>query len=168
MSANLSAILYLISGVLFILALRGLSSPETSRRGNLFGILGCLVLGRIEDKIGSEKIVRSCVLGLLILTSILFFLESKFYFWILSLGVGFFIGPIQASSRSVMVKKIKSNDQVSAFCIFSMFGNVSAILGPFLISLLIETTSSIRLGVIIIPIFFLISLTPFFLRKINV
>ena len=30
MSANLSAILYLISGVLFILALRGLSSPETS------------------------------------------------------------------------------------------------------------------------------------------
>ena len=39
MSANLSAILYLISGVLFILALRGLSSPETSRQGNLFGII---------------------------------------------------------------------------------------------------------------------------------
>ena len=33
-SANLSAIFYLISGVLFILALRGLSSPETSRQGN--------------------------------------------------------------------------------------------------------------------------------------
>ena len=36
MSANLSAIFYLVSGVLFILALRGLSSPETSRQGNLF------------------------------------------------------------------------------------------------------------------------------------
>ncbi len=43
MSANVSAILYLISGVLFILALRGLSSPETSRQGNLFGILGMLI-----------------------------------------------------------------------------------------------------------------------------
>jgi NAD(P) transhydrogenase subunit beta len=43
MSANLSAIFYLISGVLFILALRGLSSPETSRRGNLFGILGMII-----------------------------------------------------------------------------------------------------------------------------
>ena len=34
MSANLLAIFYLVSGVLFILALRGLSSPETSRQGN--------------------------------------------------------------------------------------------------------------------------------------
>ena len=43
MSANLSAILYLVSGVLFILALRGLSSPETSRQGNLFGIIGMII-----------------------------------------------------------------------------------------------------------------------------
>ncbi len=43
MSANLSAVFYLISGVLFILALRGLSSPETSRQGNLFGIIGMLI-----------------------------------------------------------------------------------------------------------------------------
>ena len=42
-SANLSAIFYLVSGVLFILALRGLSSPETSRQGNLFGISGMII-----------------------------------------------------------------------------------------------------------------------------
>ena len=42
-SANLLAIFYLISGVLFILALRGLSSPETSRQGNLFGIIGMTI-----------------------------------------------------------------------------------------------------------------------------
>ena len=40
MTTSLAASLYLISGVLFILALRGLSSPETSRRGNFFGVLG--------------------------------------------------------------------------------------------------------------------------------
>ena len=43
MSANFLAIFYLISGVLFILALRGLSSPETSRKGNLFGIIGMAI-----------------------------------------------------------------------------------------------------------------------------
>tara|TARA_A100001011_G_scaffold349076_1_gene387373 strand:- start:234 stop:1628 length:1395 start_codon:yes stop_codon:yes gene_type:complete len=43
MSANFLAIFYLISGVLFILALRGLSSPETSRQGNLFGIIGMAI-----------------------------------------------------------------------------------------------------------------------------
>ena len=42
-SANLSAIFYLISGILFILALRGLSSPETSRQGNFFGIIGMII-----------------------------------------------------------------------------------------------------------------------------
>ena len=43
MTPNLAASLYLISGVLFILALRGLSSPETSRQGNFFGILGMTI-----------------------------------------------------------------------------------------------------------------------------
>ena len=42
-SANILALFYLISGVLFILALRGLSSPETSRQGNLFGIIGMAI-----------------------------------------------------------------------------------------------------------------------------
>jgi NAD(P) transhydrogenase subunit beta len=43
MSSNLASFLYLISGVLFILALRGLSSPETSRQGNLLGIFGMAI-----------------------------------------------------------------------------------------------------------------------------
>ncbi|WP_075657032.1 NAD(P)(+) transhydrogenase (Re/Si-specific) subunit beta [Pseudochrobactrum sp. B5] len=40
MSVNLAAFLYLVSGVLFILALRGLSHPTTSRQGNFYGMLG--------------------------------------------------------------------------------------------------------------------------------
>jgi NAD(P) transhydrogenase subunit beta len=40
MSANLAALLYLVAGVLFILSLRGLSSPASSRQGNLFGMVG--------------------------------------------------------------------------------------------------------------------------------
>jgi NAD(P) transhydrogenase subunit beta len=40
MNANIAAILYLVSGVLFILSLRGLSSPETSRKGARNGMIG--------------------------------------------------------------------------------------------------------------------------------
>ncbi|TAK47663.1 MAG: NAD(P)(+) transhydrogenase (Re/Si-specific) subunit beta [Xanthobacteraceae bacterium] len=43
MSANLAALLYLVAGVLFILALRGLSSPVSSRQGNLFGMIGMTI-----------------------------------------------------------------------------------------------------------------------------
>ena len=43
MSSDLVAVLYLVAGVLFILALRGLSSPETSRRGNYLGMAGMAI-----------------------------------------------------------------------------------------------------------------------------
>jgi NAD(P) transhydrogenase subunit beta len=43
MNANLSSLLYLVSGVLFILALRGLSHPTTSRQGNLYGMIGMAI-----------------------------------------------------------------------------------------------------------------------------
>jgi NAD(P) transhydrogenase subunit beta len=43
MNANLAAVLYVVSGVLFIWALRGLSSPASSRQGNLFGMIGMAI-----------------------------------------------------------------------------------------------------------------------------
>jgi len=43
MSADLAALAYLVAGVLFILALRGLSHPDTSRQGNLFGMIGMAI-----------------------------------------------------------------------------------------------------------------------------
>src|SRR5829696_8656838 len=43
MNSNIVALLYLVSGVLFILALRGLSSPASSQRGNIFGMVGMAI-----------------------------------------------------------------------------------------------------------------------------
>jgi len=42
-SANITAFLYLFTGILFIMALRGLSSPVTSRKGNILGIIGMVL-----------------------------------------------------------------------------------------------------------------------------
>jgi NAD(P) transhydrogenase subunit beta len=43
MDANIAALLYLAAGVLFIMALRGLSSPASSRRGNFYGMIGMAI-----------------------------------------------------------------------------------------------------------------------------
>ncbi len=43
MSANITALAYLVASVLFILALRGLSHPEMARRGNMMGIIGMVI-----------------------------------------------------------------------------------------------------------------------------
>ncbi len=68
MSANLLAVFYLISGVLFILALRGLSSPETSRQGNLFGIIGmAIAIGVTFLSVGNFSAGFIYVLGFLLI-----------------------------------------------------------------------------------------------------
>ena len=46
LNANIANLLYLVSGVLFVLALRGLSHPTTSRRGNMLGVAGMALAGR--------------------------------------------------------------------------------------------------------------------------
>ena len=143
----------------------GLSESEILFLGvfiNFFGIIGCLIIGNFEDKIGSLNAVKICVIGLLILTVILFFTKSYYSFWLIALLIGFFIGPIQASSRSFLSKKIKSQNQMAAFSLYSMFGNLCSTLGPFLVGLVIEITESIRFGIIVIPIFLFLALIPFF------
>src|SRR6185312_6225941 len=65
MSPNLVALLYLVAGVLFILALRGLSSPESSRRGNLFGMTGMTiaVLTTLGSHPPSDAVSWALVIG---------------------------------------------------------------------------------------------------------
>ena len=78
MAANISALLYLVSGVLFILALRGLSHPTTSRQGNLFGMVG---------------------MGIAVGTTIVFAPPGSFGGWLLlllGLGIGGGIGATMA------------------------------------------------------------------------
>ena len=143
----------------------GLSEAEILFLGvfiNFFGIIGCLIIGNFEDRVGSLNAVKICVIGLLSLTVILFFTKSYYSFWLVALLIGFFIGPIQASSRSFLSKNIKSQNQMGAFSLYSMFGNLCSVLGPFLVGLVIELTESIRFGIIVIPIFLFLSLIPFF------
>lgn len=70
MSANIAALAYLASGVLFIMALRGLSSPETSRQGNMYGMIGMaiaivvtLIKADISDPMTWAMVVAALVIG---------------------------------------------------------------------------------------------------------
>jgi NAD(P) transhydrogenase subunit beta len=67
MNANLAAILYLVSGVLFILALRGLSSPVTSQTGNRNGMIGmAIAVGTTLATLWSQGALDAVTLGLIL------------------------------------------------------------------------------------------------------
>jgi NAD(P) transhydrogenase subunit beta len=92
-NANIAAILYLVSGILFILALRGLSSPASSRQGNRFGMFG---------------------MGIAILTTLAVAGPSDVISWVLivlGLGIGGGIGAFMARS----VKMTDMPQLVAAF-----------------------------------------------------
>ncbi len=60
------ALAYLVSGVLFILALRGLSSPETSQQGNRYGMIGMVIAVAttlIQHNVGLPLIVGAIAIG---------------------------------------------------------------------------------------------------------
>jgi NAD(P) transhydrogenase subunit beta len=70
MNANIAALIYLVSGVLFILALRGLSSPETSRTGNRRGMVGMalailttLAVARVSDALTWGLVIAGLGIG---------------------------------------------------------------------------------------------------------
>ena len=66
MNADFAAILYIVSGVLFILALRGLSSPTTSQAGNRNGMIGmAIAVGTTLATLWSQKVLDPLTLGLI-------------------------------------------------------------------------------------------------------
>jgi H+-translocating NAD(P) transhydrogenase subunit beta len=92
LNANIANFLYLASGILFILALRGLSHPSTSRQGNMYGMIG---------------------MGVAVLTTLLTHPPVTLLGWVLligGVGIGGLIGAVMA--RRV---KMTSMPQLVAF-----------------------------------------------------
>ena len=107
LNSNLSAIFYLISSVFFILALKGLSSPESSRKGNIFGMMG---------------------MAIAIITLILQPNSSNFTFLFSAIIIGGFIG-------SVLGLKIKMTAMPQLVAAFHSLVGLAAVLvaaGAFL------------------------------------
>ncbi|MGL4728246.1 MAG: NAD(P)(+) transhydrogenase (Re/Si-specific) subunit beta [Bosea sp. (in: a-proteobacteria)] len=103
MAANLSALLYLVSGILFILALRGLSHPTTSRQGNLFGMVG---------------------MGIAVGTTVLLNAPGSFTGWLLlllGLGIGGGIG-------ATMAKRVQMTQMPQLVALFHSLVGLAAVL----------------------------------------
>lgn len=103
MNANLATLLYLISGILFILSLRGLSSPATSRQGNLFGMIG---------------------MGLAVVTTLAYKIPSGLSAWvlvILGIAIGGGIGAWRA-------RTVKMTDMPQLVAFFHALVGLAAVL----------------------------------------
>ncbi len=103
MAANLSALLYVVAGVLFIMALRGLSHPTTSRQGNLYGMVG---------------------MGIAIATTVIFFPPAGFSGWLLVVA-GIAIG---GGIGAFMAKRVQMTQMPQLVAFFHSLVGLAAVL----------------------------------------
>ena len=139
----------------------------------LFGIilnitagLGAFLFGFIDDKIGSKKTIQITNIGFIIACFIAFIapvisldylgFSGKSLFWFAGCLIGIFSGPNQAASRSFIGRLMPKNKENEFYGFFAFSGKATAFLGPFLFSIIVGVTGSLRLGILMIAILFFI------------
>lgn len=129
----------------------------------LFGItmnvsagLGAILFAWVDDAIGSKPTILISLIFLTLLGIPLLFVHSSHLFWILALGLGLFIGPVQAASRSLMVRITPIEKTTEMFGLYALSGKITAFMGPWLLGLATFHFHTQRAGMGTILLFFLI------------
>ncbi len=113
---------------------------------NITATIGAVIGGFFNDKISSKKIIIISLIGLIISSTLILLVESKFLFFIFASINGFFIGPIQSASRVFVTRSIDILNQSSGFGLFALSGKLTSFIGPLLVSTITFLTNSQRIG----------------------
>lgn len=130
----------------------------------LFGItmnitagIGAMLLGWVDDYLGSKLTITVSLIFLTILGLPLLFLHDKYIFWAVALVLCLFVGPVQSASRSLMVRLIEEkNMSAEMFGLYSLSGKITAFIGPWLLGMMTMTFASQRYGMATVLVFFVV------------
>ncbi len=120
---------------------------------NLTSGLGAAGFAFLEDRIGAKAMVLISIAGVAVLGAALLLVHGQTAFWVLGLGLGIFVGPAQAASRSLMAGLAPSDSRGAYFGLFALSGRVTAFLGPLALGAITAITGSQRAGMMVIVVF---------------
>ena len=131
----------------------------------IFGILinitagiGAFFFSYLDDRIGPKVIIKISLIFLIIFGSTTLIIENKELFLLCGSTLGFFIGSVQASSRSLMSRYITNGNNTEAFGLYAVSVKFTAFLGPAVLAITVSISDSQRVGMGSIIIFLLIGL----------
>ena len=113
---------------------------------NITAFIGAILGGYANDKFTSKFVIIFSLIGLIISSTIILFIQSNIFFLIFASINGLFIGPIQSASRVFITKSIDENSQASGFGLFALSGKLTSFIGPLLVSTVTFITNSQRIG----------------------
>lgn len=123
---------------------------------NITAGIGAIGFAWIDDWIGSKRTILISLIGLIILGGVVVSVETKSMFLVFGSALGFFVGPVQAASRSMMAHLAPEDLRTEMFGLFAFSGKATAFLGPLLFGLVTTAVGSARGGMATILVFFLL------------
>ena len=111
----------------------GMSLAEVIQFGiglNVTAGLGAMAFAWLDDRIGAKRVIVISLVALIFFSSAILAVESKAMFWALGLGLGIFVGPVQAASRSMLARLSPEDMRAEMFGLYAFSGKATAFLGP--------------------------------------
>ena len=123
---------------------------------NITAGLGAVLLGWVDDWIGAKPTILISLCCLTLFGLPILFLHDKYIFWAFGLLLCVFVGPVQAASRSLMVRLIHKDMSAEMFGLYSLSGKITAFIGPWILGVMTLAFDSQRVGMATILIFFVL------------
>ena len=122
---------------------------------NVVAGVGAWLFGFVDDRLGGKTTIMISLVFLGLSTVLATFAPDRFWFWVAGIGVGFFLGPNQSASRSLMGRFVPKQHESEFFGFFAFSGKVTAFAGPALLGVLSDAYSQ-RVGVFSVLLFFVV------------
>ena len=122
---------------------------------NVVAGVGAWLFGFVDDRLGGKTTIMISLVFLGLSTLLAAVAPDRFWFWVAGIGVGFFLGPNQSASRSLMGRFVPKRHESEFFGFFALSGKVTAFAGPSLLGALSDAYSQ-RVGVFSVLLFFVV------------
>jgi MFS transporter, UMF1 family len=124
---------------------------------NVTAGLGAAIFAWLDDYVGSKPTILLSLGALIGLATTLLIISSQLLFWLFGLLLALFFGPVQAASRTLLIKLVPANDNLNRyFGLYALSGKATAFLGPWLLGTVTLLSNSQRAGMATILLFFIV------------
>ncbi len=122
---------------------------------NVTAGLGATIFGWLDDVMGPKRVILISLAVISVLGAVLIRASDPRLFWALGLGLGIFVGPAQAASRTFLARIAPREEIGACFGLYALSGKVTAFLGPAALAAATTAWQSQRAGMATILVFLL-------------
>lgn len=114
---------------------------------NVVAAAGAVLGGLLDDRVGSKTVILSSLVAMIAVGVTLMTLSGAVAFWVCGLLLCLFIGPTQASARTLLLRMTLQGKEGVAFGLYTMTGRAVAPLAPFMFSTFVAVFGADRAGI---------------------